>query len=117
MHKMKKRSKIVLLLSAFLVSGLILYFVGFLAPYNLQGALNANSFGIQNMDSFKEIDELSQYFKNYNVTQVKYLGSDSYEVFTDKGTFIAVADYSGTLYWKYKIFKYDKELQYFTNPM
>jgi hypothetical protein len=35
----------------------------------------------------------------------------------DKGNFIVIADYSDAVYWRYKIFKYDKEIEYFTNPM
>lgn len=113
---MKRRLKIIIPLAIILLC-CILYYVSFLAPYNLNGIFKANSFGIMNIDSFKNIDELSEYFKDYSINKVKYLGNNSYEVSTDKGEFIVIADYSDDTYWKYKIFKYDKEVQYFTNPM
>jgi len=111
---MKKYLKIIIVSFTVII---ILYFVGFLAPYNLNGIFKANSFGILNINSFRDIDKLSEYFKGYDVNEVKYLGNDSYEVFTDKGDFIVIADYSNTSYWNYKIFKYDKELQYFVGNM
>jgi hypothetical protein len=49
---------------------------------------------------------------DYTVSKVKYLGNKSYEVFTDKGEFIVIADYSDNDLWKYKIFKYDDEYEY-----
>ena len=113
---MKKRLKVFIFSMVIILLGLV-YYVSFLAPYNLQGIFNPKSLGVINQNSFKEIDELEQYFKGYKVNKVKYLGSDAYEVFTDKGEFIILADYSDTMYWKYKIFKYDKKVQYFINPM
>lgn len=114
---MKKKSKIIILLISIILLGVTIQYIGFWAPYNLQGIRTENSFGIQNMSSFKEIDELSQYFKYYNISKVKYLGSNTYEVFTDKGNFIVIADYSDDDFWKYQIFKYDGEIQHFANPM
>lgn len=87
------------------LAGFALYYVGCLAPYNLQGLWNANRLGIVNEDSLKNINELSEYFKGYTIKKVKYLGSDTYEVFTDRVAFIIVADYSDSAYWKYKILK------------
>lgn len=113
---MNRRLKIIVPLTVIVIC-FILYYVSFLAPYNLNGIFKANSFGIMNISSFKEIGELSEYFKDYSVSNVKYLGNNSYEVFTDKGDFIVIADYSDSMYWRYKIFKYDKQLQHFTNPM
>ena len=99
------------------MAGLIVYYVSVLAPYNLIGVWKANNLGMLNGDSFKDIDEWSTYFKGYDIRKVKYLGSNSYEVFTNKGEFIVIADYSDSMYWKYKIFKYDKKMEHFTNPM
>lgn len=113
---MKRRLKIIIPL-AVILSCCILYYVSFLAPYNLNGIFKANSFGIMNINSFNDISELSEYFKDYSINKVKYLGNNSYEVSTDKGEFIVIADYSDNMYCKYKIFKYDKEVQHFTNPM
>lgn len=78
---------------------------------------NPKGLGVINQNNFNEVDELAQYFKGYKINKVKYLGTDTYEVVTDKGEFIILADYSDNMYWKYKIFKYDKKIQYFTNPM
>jgi hypothetical protein len=112
-----KRRKITLIVSAIILLLGLLYYVGFLAPYNMASAINPEGLGVLNIKSFKEIDELETYFKEYKVEKVKYLGSDTYEVFTDKGEFIIIADYSDQMYWRYKIFKYDQKAKYFTNPM
>ncbi|OIK08004.1 hypothetical protein [Bacillus sp. MUM 13] len=113
---MKRRSWIITLSSAIVLIAFVFY-ISVLAPYNLTGVLFKNSLGLINQHSIKEIDELARYFKGYKITDVNYLGSDTYEVTTDKGVFMISADYSDTMYWKYKIFKLDKKLQHFTNPM
>ncbi|MDQ1143720.1 hypothetical protein QE429_000547 [Bacillus sp. SORGH_AS 510] len=112
-----KRRKITLIVSAIILLLGLIYYVGFLAPFNLASAINPEGLGVLNIKSFKEIDELEKYFKDYKVEKVKYLGSDTYEVFTNKGEFIIIADYSDRMYWRYKIFKYDQKAKYFTNPM
>jgi hypothetical protein len=112
-----KNSSIILVCSAVILLLGIIYYIGFLAPYNIESAMNPEGLGILNIKSFKEIDELEQYFKGVKVNKVKYLGSDTYEVFTEKGEFIIIADYSDSMYWRYKIYKYDQKAEYFTNPM
>jgi hypothetical protein len=94
-----------------------IYYVVFRAPYNLQDNWFKDSFGITNINSFKEIDELAKYFNGYKIEKVEYKGSHTYDVKTDKGEFIVIADYSDSTYWKYKIFKYNKQVKFFTNPM
>ena len=108
---MNKRIKKVSILLSVILSGFILCYVSFYAPYNLRGIERLN------IQSFKDGGELFNYFKNYNVTKVKYLGSNSYEVFTDDGEFIVIANYTDSMYWKYKIYKNNDNFQYFTNPM
>lgn len=112
-----KRRKITLMVSAIILLLGLIYYLGFLSPYNMASAMNPEGLGVLNIKSFKEIDELEKYFKDYQVKKVKYLGSDTYEVFTDKGEFIIIADYSDQMFWRYKIFKYDQKAEYFTNPM
>ncbi|MCP8970116.1 hypothetical protein [Ectobacillus ponti] len=109
--------KRLLIVFAILAVGLLGYYVTVLAPYNLIGVWKARSLGMLNGDSFKDIEELATYFKGHDIQKVKYLGNDSYEVFTDKGEFVIIADYSDSMYWRYKIFKFDKKAEYFTNPM
>jgi hypothetical protein len=58
---------------------------------------------------------VGEYFSYHNVTKVKYLGSYTHEVFTDKGNFIAIANYSDYYYWRYKIYQYGKEVEYLKN--
>jgi hypothetical protein len=94
-----------------------LYYIVFLAPYNLMEERFANGLGVINNSSIKSIPELDEYFKGIDVNRVKYLGSSSYEVYTNRGEYIIIADYSDSVFWKYKIFKYDKQVKYFTNPM
>jgi hypothetical protein len=110
---MKKHLKIINVVLALILSGFILYYVGFSAPYNL------NDLKRINIQSFSKsyAGELSEYFADYTVSKVKYLGNKSYEVLTDKGEFIVIADYSDNDLWKYKIFKYEDEYQYFSNRM
>lgn len=110
---MKKTLKIICIILAVILSGFILCYVGFLAPYNLKDSISIN---IQSF-SKSHAGVLSEYFDNYTVSKVKYLGNKSYEVFTDKGEFIVIADYSDYDLWKYKIFKYEDEYQYFSNRM
>ncbi|WP_238859656.1 hypothetical protein [Clostridium sp. YIM B02569] len=110
---MKERLKIIYITFAVIFSIFILCYVGFLAPYNLKELININ---IQSF-SKDHAGVLSEYFENYTVSKVKYLGNKSYEVFTDKGDFIVIADYSDNNFWKYKIFKYEDEYQYFSNRM
>ena len=110
---MKKCLKVICIVLAVILSGFILCYVGFLAPYNLNDLTRID---IQSF-SKSHAGELSEYFDNYKVSKVKYLGNKSYEVFTDKGEFVVIADYSDNDLWKYKIFKYDDEYQYFSNRM
>lgn len=110
---MKKPLKIIYIVLAVILSGFTLCYVGFLAPYNLRDLNNIN---IQSF-SKSHAGVLGEYFENYTVSKVKYLGNKSYEVFTDKGEFIVIADYSDNDIWKYKIFKYEDEYQYFSNRM
>lgn len=117
---MKKRSKIIISSVAVIIFGI---YISFFAPYNLYKLYTANSFGVlfsydaknPNGDTkgIKSIDELYMYFKDYNISKIKYLGSDSYEVFTDKGDFTVIADYSDNDIWKYKIFKHETDVQHF----
>ena len=114
---MKKHRKLVKYSLIIVLAGFLLLYILFLAPYNFQGKLNTNSLGIGNMKNFKEIPELSEYFRDYNIKKIKYLGSNTYEVSTDKGDFVIITDYSDYSFWRYRIFKYDKELEHFKNPM
>lgn len=113
---MKSRTKI-FMFSTIIILISFFYYISVLAPYNLQGMLNPNGLGIINQSNLKEIDELAKYFEGYKVNKVKYLGSDSYQVFTDKGEFIILTNYSDSMFSKYKIYKYEKKVKHFTNPM
>jgi hypothetical protein len=91
------------------VFAFILFYISFLAPYNLRGILIG--------ENLLDVPEISQYFSGYSINDVKYLGSNTYKVITDKDDFIVITDYSDSVFWRYKIFKHDKNLEYFTNPM
>lgn len=114
---MKKRYKIFFLSLLVLLLIYLFWYINFLAPYNLQEKRSANGLGISNIKNIKELPEWNEYFRDYNISKVEYLGSDTYEVFTDKGNFIIMADYSDHEFWRYKIFRFEKEVEYFTNPM
>jgi hypothetical protein len=107
--KIKKRFKIVLAFFTIILSVLIIWYISFSAPYNWVGLYNTKE--------LRENPQILEYFNDYKIERIKYLGNNTYEVFTDKDSFIIISDYSNNVTWKYKIFKYDKEFQYFTNPM
>ena len=71
---MKKCFKIICIVLAVILSGFILCYVGFLAPYNF------NDLAKIDIQSFSKshAGELSEYFDNYKVSKVKYLGNKSY---------------------------------------
>lgn len=99
---MKKRFIMILI---FILLGVALLYIAFLAPYNLREILIG-----QNL---KDVPEVSQYFKDYDMRKIQYLGNGAYEVSTNRDSFIIIADYSVKYAdWKYKIFKYDKDLVY-----
>jgi hypothetical protein len=111
---MKKYSKTIVI--ALIILGLLTFYVCFLAPYNLRGVYFANGLGTLD-NSIENIGGLYEYFNGYSINNVKYLGSNTYEVYTDKGDFIIIADYSDRMYWRYKVFKLETNIEYFTNPM
>jgi hypothetical protein len=115
--KMKKGLKVFFISLTVILSIFISLYITLWAPYNLQSKLNENSLGMWNTKGIKEVPGIGEYFSSYDVVKVKYLGSSTYEVFTDKGNFIVIADYSDFDYWRYKIYQYGKEIEEFKNPM
>lgn len=106
---MKKYTKIRISFLISLVTVFILFYISFLAPYNLSELINGRN--------LMTIPEVSGYFSGFNAHEVKYLGSNTFKVITEKGDFIVIPDYTDQALWKYKIFKYETELKYFSNPM
>jgi hypothetical protein len=114
---MKRSVKIIFVSLAVILLIFTSLYISLWAPYNLQSKLNEYSLGMWNTKGIKEVPGVGEYFSYHNVTKVKYLGSNTYQVFTDKGNFIVIADYSDYDYWRYKIYQYGKEIEEFKNPM
>lgn len=106
---MKKYRKTIIAFITSICVSFILIYIGLLSPYNLRG--------MEIGRNLMSIPEVSNYFSGHDIREVKYLGSSTYKVVTDKSNFIVITDYSDRVFWRYKIFKYDTELEYFSNPM
>jgi hypothetical protein len=106
---MEKHKKLIIIFAIVIVSILTIYYKYCLAPYNLQG--------IRLAKELKDVPKISEYFKDYKINKIEYLGRDAYEVYTNKSEFLIIADYSDYQNYKYKIFKYDKSVDYFQNSM
>ncbi|NMD69375.1 hypothetical protein HHO41_03675 [Bacillus sp. DNRA2] len=99
-----------LAITGLIASIILLLFLNFLGPYNMLTALTASQ--------IKDIPEIKEELAGYKILNIKYLGYDTYRIYTDKKDFIVVKkDSSDHLFWRYDIFEFKSEVEYFRNPM